>query len=74
MATNLEKLEKKRAQLEAQILQAKQAEKRKARVLYLVAATLEKHLRVLDADDDIFREKLEFVFDELAKNLPPVKK
>ena len=74
MANNLEKLEKKRAQLEAQILQAKQAEKRKARVLHLVAATLEKHPRVLDADDDIFREKLELVFNELAKNLPPVKK
>ena len=74
MANNLEKLEKKRAQLEAQILQAKQAEKRKARVLQLFVSALEKHSCVLDADDDIFREKLELVFDELAKNLPPVKK
>jgi hypothetical protein len=70
MATNLQKLELKRAQLEAEILQAKQAEKRKARVLQLFSATLEKHPRALEAGDEIFREKLEFVFDELANNLP----
>ena len=74
MATNIEKLEKKRARLEAEILQAKQAEKRKVRVLQLFVSALEKHHRVLEAGDEIFREKLEFVFDELAKNLPPTKK
>jgi hypothetical protein len=74
MATSLEKLEKKRAQLEAEILQAKLAEKRKTRLLQLFVATLEKHPRVLEAGDEIFREKLEFVFDELAKNLPSIKK
>jgi hypothetical protein len=74
LANNLEKLEKKRAQLEAEILQAKQAEKRKARMLQLFAATIEKYPRVLEAGDEIFRESLEFVFEELTKNLPPAKK
>lgn len=74
MATNIEKLEKKRARLEAEILQAKQTEKRKVRVLQLFVAALEKHPRALETSDEIFREKLELVFDELAKNLPSVKK
>ena len=74
MATSLEKLEKKRALLEAEILQAKQTEKYKARVLQLFIAILEKHPRALETGDEIFREKLEFVFDELTKNLPSVKK
>ena len=70
MATSLEKLEKKRALLETEILQAKQAEKRKARVLQLFIAILEKHPRVLETGGEIIREELEFVFGELAKNLP----
>lgn len=70
MATSLEKLEKKRARLEAEILQAKQAEKRKARVLQLFVTALEKHPLVLEADDEIVREKLEFVLDELTNNFP----
>ncbi len=70
MATNIEKLEKKRARLEAEILQAKQTEKRKARVLQLIVTVLEKQPRVLETSDEILREKMEFVFDELAKNLP----
>lgn len=68
MATNLQKLEKKRAQLEAQILQAKQADKRKARVLQLFAATLEMHPRTLEVDDELFRAKLELLIEELAQN------
>ena len=67
MASSLEKLEKKRAELEAQILQAKQAEKRKARVLQQCAAALAKHPRVLEVDEEIFRAKLENFFDEFAK-------
>jgi len=74
MASSLEKLEKKRARLEAEILQAKQAEKRKARLRQLFVAALEMHPRVLEAGDEIFREKLEFIFDELTKSLPSVKK
>ncbi|MFM2408833.1 MAG: hypothetical protein RL358_1575 [Pseudomonadota bacterium] len=74
MATNIEKLEKKRARLEAEILQAKQTEKRKARVLQLIVTTLEKHPRVLETSDEILCEKLDFVFDNLSKNLPSVKK
>lgn len=70
MATNIEKLEKKRARLEAEILQAKQTEKRKARVLQLIVTALEKQPRALETSDEVLREKMEFVFDELAKNLP----
>ncbi|MGA8148222.1 MAG: hypothetical protein WB870_11695 [Gallionellaceae bacterium] len=74
MANNLEKLEKKRARLEAVILQAKQAEKRKARVLQLVVTALEKHPRALEADEGMFRAKLEFLFEELAQNFPHAEK
>lgn len=70
MATNIEKLEKKRARLEAEILQAKQTEKHKARVLQLIVTALEKQPRALETSDEVLREKMEFVFDELAKNLP----
>lgn len=70
MATNIEKLEKKRARLDAEILQAKQTEKRKARVLQLILTALEKNPRALETSDEVFLEKIEFVFDELAKNLP----
>lgn len=74
MASSLEKLEKKRARLEAEILQAKQAEKRKSRVLQLFAATLEMHPCVLEADDEFFRAKLDLLFEELAQKSPGAEK
>lgn len=70
MATNLNKLLKKREQLEQQILAAQQVEKRKVRVQQIVVAALAKHERIALADDELLREKLESVFYEIAQSLP----
>lgn len=74
MTSRLGKLEKKRAQLEVQILQAKQAEKRKSRVLQHFAATLEMHPSALEASEEIFRAKLEILIEELAQEIPGAEK
>jgi hypothetical protein len=70
MATNLNKLLQKREQLEQQILAAQQVEKRKARVQQIVMAALSKHERIVLADDELLREKLESAFYEIAQSLP----
>lgn len=70
MATNLNKLLRKRQQLEQQILVAQQIEKRKARVLQIVIAALEKHERITLATDEILREQMEAAFSEIAQNFP----
>ena len=70
MSTKLTSLLRKREQLEQQILQAKQLEKRKARAQQIVIAALEKHQRLVAADEQFLRERVEFAFSEIAQYLP----
>jgi hypothetical protein len=70
MSTKLTSLLRKREQLEQQILQAKQLEKRKARAQQIVIAALEKHQRLLAADEQFLRERVESAFSEIAQYLP----
>lgn len=64
MSTKLNSLLRKREQLEPQILQAKQLEKRKARAQQIVIAALEKHQRLVLADEEILRDRVESAFAE----------
>lgn len=70
MSTKLTSLLRKREQLEQQILQAKQLEKRKARAQQIVFAALEKHQRLFQADEQLLRDKVESAFSEIAQYLP----
>jgi hypothetical protein len=70
MSTKLTSLLRKREQLEQQILQAKQLEKRKARAQQIVIAALEKHQRLVAADEQFLRERVEFAFSEIEQYLP----
>jgi hypothetical protein len=70
MSTKLTSLLRKREQLEQQILQAKQLEKRKARAQQIVIAALEKHQRLFQADEQLLRDKVESAFSEIAQYLP----
>lgn len=70
MSTKLTSLLRKREQLEQQILQAKQLEKRKARAQQIVIAALEKHERLMAADGQFLRERVEAAFAEIAQYLP----
>ena len=70
MSTKLTSLLRKREQLEQQILQAKQLEKRKARAQQIVIAALEKHQRLVLADEEILRDQVESAFSEIAQYLP----
>lgn len=70
MSTKLTSLLRKREQLEQQILQAKQLEKRKARAQQIVIAALEKHQRLVAADEQFLRERVESAFAEIAQYLP----
>lgn len=67
---NLNKLLKKREELEKQILEAQQIEKRKTRVQQIVSATLEKHAQLMLADEQFLREKIEAAFSEIAQKIP----
>jgi hypothetical protein len=69
MSTKLTNLLRKREQLEQQILQAKQLEKRKARAQQIVIAALEKHQRLVLADEEILRDHVESAFAEIAQHL-----
>ena len=70
MKTNLDRLLQKRKQLEQQIQEAQQLEKRKAQVRQLAIAELEKHPKLLHADEQFLRSSLSHVFAEIAKNVP----
>lgn len=70
MSTKLTSLLRKREQLEREILQAKQLEKRKARAQQVVIAALEKHQRLVLADEEILRDRVESAFAEIAQYLP----
>jgi hypothetical protein len=70
MGTKLSNLLRKREQLEQQILQAKELEKRKARAQQIIIAVLEKHQRLMLADEQILRDRLEAAFSEIAQYLP----
>lgn len=70
MSTKLTNLLRKREQLEQQILQAKQLEKRKARAQQIVIAALDKHQRLVMADEEILRDRVESAFAEIAQYLP----
>ncbi|MCR4304900.1 MAG: hypothetical protein NUV63_11885 [Gallionella sp.] len=70
MSTKLTSLLRKREQLEQQILQAKLLEKRKARAQQIVIAALEKHQRLVAADEQFLRERVEAAFSEIAQYLP----
>ncbi|MDH2917440.1 MAG: hypothetical protein PXX77_11270 [Gallionella sp.] len=70
MSTKLTTLLHKREQIEQQILQAKQLEKRKARAQQIVIAALEKHQRLVAADEQLLRERVESAFSEIAQYLP----
>jgi len=72
MSTKLTSLLRKREHLEQQILQAKQLEKRKARAQQIVIAALEKHQRLVAADEQFLRERVESAFAEIAQYLPSV--
>lgn len=69
MSTKLTSLLRKRELLEQQILQAKQLEKRKARAQQIVIAALEKHQRLVFADEEILRGRVESAFAEIAQYL-----
>jgi hypothetical protein len=69
MSTNLDKLLRKRAQLEQQIIEAQTIKKRKTRVQQIVFAELEKHDELMLATDQILRENLELAFSKIAQNL-----
>jgi hypothetical protein len=70
MSTKLTSLLRKREQLEQQILQAKQLEKRRTRAQQIVIAALEKHQRLVLADEEILRDRVEAAFAEIAQYLP----
>lgn len=70
MNTKLTSLLRKREQLEQQILQARQHEKRKARAQQIVIAALDKHQRLILADEEILRDRVESAFVEIAQYLP----
>lgn len=70
MSTKLTSLLRKREQLEQQILQARQHEKRKARAQQIVIAALDKHQRLILADEEILRDRVESAFVEIAQYLP----
>lgn len=69
MSAKIDKLLKKREQLEREILEAQAIEKRMARVQQLVAVELEKHSQLMLADDQILRDQLEHAFNLAAQNL-----
>lgn len=70
MSAKLSNLLRKREQLEQQILQAQQLEKRKARAKQIIIAALEKHQRLVTADEQFLRERVESAFSEIAQYLP----
>lgn len=67
---NLNKLLKKRDELEKQILEAQQIEKRKARVQQIVSTALEKHALLMLADEQFLLENINSAFSEIAQKLP----
>lgn len=69
MSKNLDKLLRKREQLEQQILEAESIKKRTARVQQIVFAELEKHSQLMLAPDHVLREKLELAFESVSQNL-----
>lgn len=72
MSKKLNALLSKREELEKQILEAQQFEKRKIRVQQIVLAALEKHPRAALADEQLLRETIQGAFSEIAQNLPSV--
>lgn len=70
MSTKLTSLLRKREQLEQQILQAKQLEKRRTRAQQIVIAALDKHQHLVLADEEILRDRVESAFAESAQYLP----
>ncbi|MFA5371452.1 MAG: hypothetical protein WC298_05720 [Sideroxydans sp.] len=70
MSTKLTSLLRKREQLEQQIMQAKQLEKRRTRAQQIVIAALDKHQRLVLADEEILRDRVESAFAEIAQYLP----
>ena len=70
MSTKLTILLRKREQLEQQILQAKQLEKRKERAQQIVISALEKYPRLFMADEQLLRDRVEAAFAEIAQYFP----
>ena len=70
MSSKLDRLLQKRKQLEQQIQEAQQLEKRMAQVRQLALAELDKHPKLLNADDDFLRASLSHAFAEIAKSVP----
>lgn len=69
MSVKIDKLLKKREQLEREILEAQAIEKRMSRVQQIVFVELEKHSQLMLADDQLLREQLEHAFNLAAQNL-----
>lgn len=72
MSRKLSALLTKREELEKQILEAEQFEKRKIRVQQIVFSLLEKTPRAAFADEQVLRERIQAAFSEIAQNLPSV--
>lgn len=70
MSTKLTNLLRKREQLEQQILQVKQLDRRKARAQQIVITALEKHQLLALADEQVLRDRVEISFSEIAQSLP----
>lgn len=69
MSGKLDRLLQKRKQLEQQIQEAQQLEKRKAQVRHLALAELEKQPKLLHADEQFLRASFASAFAEIAKNV-----
>lgn len=69
MSIKIDKLLKKREQIEREILEAQAIEKRTARVQQIVFAALEKHRPLMLATDEILRDQLNLAFALVAQNL-----
>lgn len=69
MSIKIDKLLKKREQIEREILEAQAIEKRTARAQQIVFAALAKHSQLMLASDDILRVQCELAFTLVAKNL-----
>lgn len=67
MSSKIDKLIQKREALERQIAAEQEAEKRKARVIQIMYELLEKHPAVMQATDQIIREKLNAAVGDIAK-------
>ena len=69
MSIKIDKLLKKREQIEREILEAQAIEKRTTRVQQIVFTALEKHSQLMLATDDILRDQLNLAFLLVAQNL-----